>query len=152
MKKLTTLLFAACMATAMQAGSALAMQPSGSAELIAKGDRLAAEGKLEPAQKAYETALKADPRSIDAYMKVAGTQLARNDFTAAIESYKNVIGLDPTNAKAFIGLGIAYMHSGDKSLTKAALEEALRLEPQRKAQLAPIMSMLDESLKNQSPH
>jgi Tfp pilus assembly protein PilF len=152
MKKLTSLIFAACMATSLCVGPVAAAGPSGAAQLIAKGDQLATQGKLADAQKSYETALKADPRSVDAYMKVAGVQIAQNDFGAAIKTYKDVIGLDPNNAKAFIGLGIAYLHSGDKSLTKAALEEALRLEPKRKEQLGPIMAMLDESPKNQSPH
>jgi Flp pilus assembly protein TadD len=80
-------------------------------------------------------------------MKLAGVYIAQNNFTAATRTYQQVIGLDPTNAKAFIGLGIAYLHSGDKALTRAALEEALRLEPQRKEQLTPILSQLDESAK-----
>lgn len=144
MKRLTRLsLVALFCALSLNAVAA----PNGAAELIANGTRLLEQGKLEPAQKAFEAAVKADPRSVDANMKLAGVNIAQNNFGAAIGIYKQVIGLDPNNAKAFIGLGIAYLHSGDKSLTRAALQEALRIEPKRKDQLAPVMAMLDEALK-----
>lgn len=143
----TRYLFVATLLLGVVSASAWAARPSGSAELVASGTKLLEQGKLAPAQKAYEAAIKADPRSVDAHMKLAGVQIAQNNFTAAIMTYKETIGLDPTNAKAFIGLGIAYLHGGDKELTRAALAEALRLEPQRKSQLAPILAMLDEAEK-----
>jgi Tfp pilus assembly protein PilF len=133
------------LAASLALGGSWAATPDKAESLLASGTRLLEQGKLEPAQKAYEAAVKADPRSVDAKMKLAGVYIAQNNFTAATRTYQQVIGLDPTNAKAFIGLGIAYLHSGDKALTRAALEEALRLEPQRKVQLAPILSQLDES-------
>lgn len=76
-------------------------------------------------------------------MKLAGLLLSRNDFSASMKEYQRVIGLDSRNAKAWIGLGIAYLHSGDKSLARAVWEEALRLEPARKEQLAPLIAQLD---------
>ena len=112
-------------------------------ELIADGTRLLEQGKLEPAREALEAATKADPRSVEAYMKLGGVNIAQNNFSAAIAIYQHAIGLDPNNAKAFIGLGIAYLHSGDKSLTRAALDEAIRLEPGRRTQLAPIIAELN---------
>ena len=123
--------------------NATAVASNSAVELIADGTRLLEQGKLEPARTAFEAAAKADPRSVAAYMKLAGVNIAQNNFSAAISIYKHVIGLDPNNAKAFIGLGIAYLHSGDKSLTRAALEEAMRLEPGRKTQLAPIIATLN---------
>jgi Tfp pilus assembly protein PilF len=126
-------------------GLSASATPVGAAEWIADGVRLLEQGRLEPAQKAFEAATRADPRSVDAYTKLAGVHIALNDFNAAIRVYQQAIGLDPNNAKAFIGLGIAYLHSGDKSLTRAALEEALRIDPGRREQLAPILAMLDEA-------
>ncbi len=123
--------------------NAAAAASGGAAELIAKGTRLLEQGKLEPARAALEAAAKADPRSVEAYLKLAGVNIAQNNFSAAIAIYKHAIGLDPNNAKAFIGLGIAYLHSGDKSLTRAALEEAIRLETGRTTQLAPIIATLN---------
>jgi len=141
MPSLSRLLFALlCAGLFGTAGAA-----DGVAEQLANGTRLLEQGKLEPARKAFEAAASADPRSVDALMKLAGVNLAQNHFSAAITLYKRAIGLDPNNAKAFIGLGIAYLHSGDKTLTRAALEEALRLEPRRKEQLAPIIASLSAS-------
>ena len=152
MKKPTSLIFAAGMALVVCSTPLWAATPNSAAQWVQKGDQLVKLGKLADAQKSYESALKVEPRAVETLMKVAAMQIAQNDFGAAIQTYKNVIGLDPSNAKAFIGLGIAYLHSGDKSLTRAALEEALRLEPQRKAQLAPVMAMLDESMQSEKAH
>ena len=123
--------------------NATAVASNSAVELIADGTRLLEQGKLEPARTAFEAAAKADPRSVAAYMKLGGVNIAQNNFSAAIAIYKHAIGLDPNNAKAFIGLGIAYLHSGDKSLTRAALEEAIRLEPARNTLLAPIIAKLN---------
>lgn len=122
--------------------------PADALERIAVGRQLLEQGQLQPARTAFEAATLADPRSVDAHIRLAGVHIAMNDFVAAIGVYKQAIGLDPHNAKAFIGLGIAYLHSGDKSLTRAALQEALRIEPSRSAQLAPILAQLDETKKD----
>jgi tetratricopeptide (TPR) repeat protein len=129
---------------ALSLTTAVAAAPDSAAALIAKGSRLLEQGKLEPARKAFAAAVKVDPRSVDARMKLAGVNIAQNDFTAAIPLYKQAIALNPNNAKAFIGMGIAYLHSGDNSMSRALFEEAMRLEPQRKEQLAPILAHLDE--------
>lgn len=123
--------------------NATAVASDSAAELIANGTRLLEQGKLEPAREAFEAATKAGPRSVEAHMKLAGVNITQNNFSAAIAIYRQAIGLDPNNAKAFIGLGIAYLHSGNKSLTRAALEEAMRIEPGRKTQLAAIIATLN---------
>jgi Tfp pilus assembly protein PilF len=147
MKNPTKYLCALGLAASLVMSGSWAATTGNAESLMASGTKLLEQGKLEPAQKAYESAVKADPRSVEARMKLAGVFVAQNNFTAATRTYQQVIGLDPTNAKAFIGLGISYLHSGDKDLTRAALEEAIRLEPRRKEQLEPILSMLDESAK-----
>lgn len=121
-------------------GSALAESTS---SLLAQAYQEWSQGHLDKAQKLYENAVKADPNSVEGHMKLAGLLLSRNNFSASIKEYQRLIGLYPKNAKAWIGLGIAYLHSGDKSLTRAAWEEALRLEPARKEQLAPLIARLD---------
>jgi len=76
-------------------------------------------------------------------MRLAGAFVAQGNFSSAIGVYQQAIGLDPNNAKAFIGLGIAYLHGGNKPLARAALQEAIRLEPGRETQLAPVIAALD---------
>jgi Tfp pilus assembly protein PilF len=123
------------------AGAAAAADSA--ADLIARGMSLLEQGKLEPAREAFAAATRADPTSVEAHMRLAGACIAQNDFAAAIPVYRQAIGLDPNNAKAFIGLGIAYLHGGNKSLARAALEEAIRLEPGRETQLASVIATLN---------
>ena len=117
-----------------------AVRADATSSLLAKGYQQWSAGHLDQAAKSYEQAVKADSRSVEAHMKLAGLYIARKDYSASTREYHRVIGLDPKNAKAWIGLGIAYLHSGDKSLTRAAWEEALRLEPGRREQLAPLLA------------
>jgi Tfp pilus assembly protein PilF len=121
-------------------GTALA---DNSSALLAQGYQQWSQGHLDQAQHSYELAIKADPRSVEAHMKLAGLDITRKDYSASTKQYQRAISLDPKNPKAWIGLGIAYLHSGDKSLTRAAWEEALRLDPARKEQLAPLLAKLD---------
>lgn len=136
---------ASCAALALGLGFAgAARAESASSALLAQGYQEWSKGHLDKAQKLYEKAVQLEPGSVEARMKLAGLLLSGNNFVASIKEYQKVIGLDPKNAKAFIGLAIAYMHSGDKGLTRAALNEALRLEPARKDQLAPLLAQLDK--------
>lgn len=111
--------------------------------LIVKGNEQWASGNPGDAQKAFELAVKADPRSVNAHMKLGGLQLSRNDFNGGIQTYQRVIGLDPKNVLAWIGLGISYLHSGRNELSRAAFDEAVRIDPSRKKQLASVMAKLN---------
>jgi tetratricopeptide (TPR) repeat protein len=106
------------------------------ASLLAQGDKQWAEGRTAEARKSFEAAVAADPKSAAALMKLGGLLLASNDHAAAVQTYKRAISLDSGNAKAWIGLGVAYLHTGQKDLSKAAFAEAVRADPSRKTQLA----------------
>ncbi|MGO9443358.1 MAG: tetratricopeptide repeat protein [Thiobacillaceae bacterium] len=111
--------------------------------LLARGYHQWSTGHRELARRSYELAVKADPRSVEAHLRLAGLYLTGKDYSASTKQYQCAISLDPKNAKAWIGLGISYLHSGDKDLTRAAWQEAIRVEPARKAQLAPLLARLD---------
>ncbi len=113
---------------------------------IEQGNRLWEEGKLEEAQKRFEDAVKAQPKSIDARMKLAGIQVTRLNYSNAINTYRDVLAIDPKFAKAWMGMGMCYMHSGAREMARAAFEEALLAEPGRKAQLEPVLAQLDEKI------
>ena len=110
--------------------------------LIAQGDQQWAEGHLDLAQKAFEQAVIAEPRSVSAHMKLAGLQLYRQEFKASIETYQWTIGLDPQNARAWLGLGFSYLHTGNNDLSLAAFTEAIRVDPGNKEKLAPVLAKL----------
>lgn len=124
--------------------AAWAGEPAGApAVLIAKGDQLWLAGKLDEAQKIFEQAVKTDPRATEAYLKLGGLQLSRNDFTGSIQTYQHVIGLEPKNVRAWMGLGIAYLHTGKNELSRSAFDEAIKMEPARKEQLEPLIAKLN---------
>jgi Tfp pilus assembly protein PilF len=116
---------------------------------IEQGNRLWEGGKLEEAQKRFEEAVKADPKSIDALMKLAGIQLTRLNYSAANLTYRDVLAIDPKNAKAWMGMGMCYLHSGSREMARAAFEEALRADPSRKQQLEPVLAELDTKIEAQ---
>ena len=90
----------------------------------------------------YKEALAEEPGAVDIELKVAGLQLSNNDFAACIPSYQHVIGLDANNVRAWLGLGFAYLHTGKNSLSMAAFNEALRLDPSKKDALNPMLAKL----------
>jgi len=112
--------------------------------LVARGDQLWKEGKLEDARQSFQTALLAEPRSTEIQMKLGGLQLSTNDFAASIQTYKNVISLDGRNVRAWLGLGFSYLHTGKSSLSMAAFDEAIRLDPSKKVALQPVMDKLQK--------
>lgn len=77
-------------------------------------------------------------------MRLAGFQLSRQQTTDCIINYQKVISQEPKNSKAWIGLGLAYLHSSRAPLARAAFEEAIRVDPARKEKLAPLIAKLDE--------
>lgn len=109
------------------------------AALIAQGDKQWAEGRIEDAKKSFEQAVVADPRSIEAHMKLGGLQLSSGNYALAIQTYQHTIGLDANNAKTWMGLGFAYLHGGQRELSRAAFGEAIRIDPSRKTQLAQLV-------------
>lgn len=133
------------------------------ADLMKKGDEQWAANQTDQAMESFLAAEKADPKSVEVLMKKAGLQMTTLHYSDAIETYQKAIGLDHKNARAFIGMGICYMHVGGNTLAKAAFEEAIKIEPERKAQLEPVLASIEESIKRlemihdhgkpqQSPH
>ncbi|MBE0474952.1 tetratricopeptide repeat protein [Rhodoferax sp.] len=111
-------------------------------DLIAQGDQQWAAGQLDAAQRTFEQAVQAEPRSVKAHMKLAGLQLSRQDFAASIATYQRSIGLNAHNDKAWLGLGFAYLHTGQNGLSLAAFNEAVRIEPGHQEALAAMLVKL----------
>lgn len=96
---------------------------------------------------AFEAAAKVEPVSSDVLLRLAGFQLSRQQIDKSVASYQKVIGIEPKNSKAWIGLALAYVHIGDTGPARAALEEAIRVDPSRKESLKPLLARLDERSK-----
>ncbi len=113
--------------------------------LVDEADRLWAEGKLPQAQARFEAAVAAEPNTTAVRLRLAGFQLAQQQTSASIANYQQAISQEPTNSKAWIGLGLAYLHSGQRNLARAAFAEAVRVDPSREEKIAPLIAKLDAS-------
>jgi formylglycine-generating enzyme required for sulfatase activity/lipoprotein NlpI len=73
------------------------------------------------------TAASADAAT-EAYEK-GKTCLDKKDYDAAISAFAEAIRLDPTNAEAYCGRGLAYGQKGEPDKAIADCTEAIRLDP-----------------------
>ena len=138
--RLTAVILAALALAPITASTAGATDGS----LIERGNQQWAAGRLDDARKSFEQATAESPRSGEAYAKLAGLQLSMRDYPGAIRSYQQVISLDSHNAKAWVGLGLAYLHGGQRELARAAFDEAQRVDASLKPKLATLVQQLDQ--------
>jgi tetratricopeptide (TPR) repeat protein len=106
-------------------GAEEAMPPTA----LEQADQLFSAGQLEQAETRYQEALAAEPDNIEIYMRLGGFYLSQVRVTDAIQQFQAALGVNPEFARAFAALGIAYWHNGNYALAEAALQEALRLQP-----------------------
>lgn len=111
-------------------------------DLVTVGDQQWAAGQLEQAQATFERAIRAEPKSLQAHMKLAGLQLSQQNFKACIPTYQAAVGLDANNDKAWLGLAFAYLHTGQDALAGAAFDSAIRINPANRDKLAPVLDKL----------
>lgn len=107
------------------------------------GQRKSQAGDLEGALAAYRRAVADEPRSAVAHTRLGGILLLRQQYKDSIAEFKTAIGLDRSNSDAFVGLGMAYLHTGRYPLARAAFEEARQLKPSRKQQIDQVLAWLD---------
>ncbi len=112
--------------------------------LIATGETQLAEGKVDEAIATLSTAVAADPKSSQAYTRLGGARLVKQEFSAAIGDFRSALAADPNNADAFIGMALAYLHSADYALARAALGEARRLAPDKAPKIDEVLTYLDQ--------
>jgi tetratricopeptide (TPR) repeat protein len=113
-------------------------------ELIRQGEAEMREGRPEAAVTLLEAAIVADPKSSLAHTRLGGAQLLLQDYSAAIASFQQAVSLDGANADAFIGMALAYLHTGRYGLARAALDESARADPAKKAEVERLIAWIDE--------
>ena len=117
---------------------------AGAPGLLQRGEALLNEGKLPEALAVLQEAVAAEPHSAQAFQRLGGAQLMSQDYAGSIESFQRAISLDATNVAAFVGLGMAYLHSGRFGQARAAMVEAKRLDPGKQAKLDEIIAWIDQ--------
>ena len=112
--------------------------------LLQRGEALLNDGKLPEAVAVLREAVAAEPQSSRAFQRLGGAQLMSQDYAGSVESFQRAISLDATNAAAFVGMGMAYLHSGRFGQARAAMVEAKRLDPSKQAKLDEVIAWIDQ--------
>jgi len=81
-------------------------------------------GQYSKAVDDYEKALVYDPNDHMAYYNKGNARLMLKDYKLAIDDYTDAIGVNGKFAKAFYGLGLAYVYSDNPEEGCLALEKA----------------------------
>lgn len=130
MKTLPLLLVSVLLAaTSLNAQAGIA-DPSGSLDdLLRKGTDLMQAGRLEEAEKLFQSAAKTSPENPMALMEFGVIELRLGKSEAAANSLHRAGELDPSlqGANLFLGIAYAQMHRVDESV--AALRREIALDP-----------------------
>jgi Flp pilus assembly protein TadD len=76
---------------------------------IAAGDAMSRAGDLDGALAEYVRALTVDPKSVDAYFRIAQTHETLGDLDIAAGAYRKVLALNPEHRRAIEGLGLIFL-------------------------------------------
>ena len=90
---------------------------------------LMAQGKLDEAEKHLRYVLQSDPKYTIALQNLALLHLKRQQYEDARDLYQRIVEMNPDNAVAHSGMGIALYHLGKVEDAIARLDKALTLDP-----------------------
>jgi tetratricopeptide (TPR) repeat protein len=146
--KLLPFFFTVTLMTSALASDIVAVQAGEQAgvtdELFSRADGLAAKGEFDAAIAATEEVVARHPDSSLAHQRLGGMLLLKGDYSRAIDSFRTSIGLDERNGRAFIGMGMAYIHIGSYTLARASFDEALGRQPELAGEINKVTAWLDE--------
>src|SRR5919106_4271587 len=92
----------------------------GSEEYDERAHRLYDDGEYDSALETLKEGLKVYPHSVELYIGLGYTRLAREEFIWAKQAFERALVLDPEHEDAFVGLGESLLRFGRR-------EDALRL-------------------------
>jgi tetratricopeptide (TPR) repeat protein len=144
-----TLRFAAAVLIAVSPLLAFAGDAGG--RLIRQGESEMQAGRIEEAVATLERAVAENPESSLAYTRLGGAQILTQAYGAGIESFKRAISLDATNADAFVGMAVAYLHTGRYALARAALVEAKTIDTAKADEVDDLIAWIDERSESATP-
>lgn len=94
-----------------------------------EGDILLLRGMLDDARVAFERALEIEPNNIDARIGLAELDLADDRRARAIDTYLDVLELEPQSRRALLALAVLYDDRGDSETAERYLSLALDFHP-----------------------
>ena len=86
-------------------------------------------GKIEPAHRAYGTALRRWPDNLLARAGLGNTAYALGEFSAAETAYREALAIDPRRADLWNNLAYALRQLGRHEASLQAVRRAVELEP-----------------------
>lgn len=114
------------------------------ATLINQGEASLKAGEIDAGLAQFRQAAEQDPKSSLAQTRIGGALMLKQNYGPAIEAFRQAIMLDGNNADAFVGMAMAYLHSGDYALARAALEEAKRIDPAKQEKIDAVIAYIDQ--------
>ncbi|MDC9714519.1 MAG: tetratricopeptide repeat protein [Gammaproteobacteria bacterium] len=102
--------------------------PQASSKVLQQVNQMMASKTFEQSEKRLQKIIEQVPNK-RAYVDLANLYIANNKNKEAVVNYQQAVLLDPTDAKLFTAMSIAYLHLGFYSMSKAMAEQALTLEP-----------------------
>ncbi|MFQ5851449.1 MAG: tetratricopeptide repeat protein [Candidatus Binatia bacterium] len=93
------------------------------------GDRLWERGRTIAASREYRRALQVSPHSIIILNKLARILIQMRRYEEALPHLKKAKALDPDRASTYIKLGHLYHATQNNAAARAALEEAIQINP-----------------------
>jgi Flp pilus assembly protein TadD len=97
--------------------------------LIAQGNTLLRENKIDEAEKAFNEALAISPELVGARVGLAACRYTRADFDGAKDVLQQVLREDSRDAQALGLRGLISWREGDLSAATADLQKAVRQDP-----------------------
>lgn len=110
---------------------------------LAAGQAKAAAGDIQGALQIYTDLTRQGPESAEAFAHLGGMQLLKQDYTDAVKSFQRAISLGATDARAFIGMGMAYLHLSQLGPARAAFVEAQSRGNNNPDEIAEIIAWID---------
>ena len=82
--------------------------------------------RLADAVSAYQAAVAADPKNMNAQLRLGRAYNTQKHYEAAIGAFSAVLEGNPNNADAYAGLGVAYFYQGKPDEAKKAFDLSVR--------------------------
>ncbi|MBL9114864.1 MAG: tetratricopeptide repeat protein [Verrucomicrobiaceae bacterium] len=99
------------------------------ADLLAKGNTFLQDGKLAEAATAYQDALRADPKNIDAFLGLGWAQVQLGKNEDAEVSMRKALAHDAKNSMAHYMLGVSLFRRDRVNDAMTSFEKSLELNP-----------------------
>jgi tetratricopeptide (TPR) repeat protein len=103
--------------------------PNDPAVQLQAGNFLLAASAFEDAKGRADKVLKLEPRSLDGQILLGNALAGLKDIDGAIAEYEEAIALDPTQGRAYLGLGALQLVSGRRAEAEATFRTAIEIAP-----------------------